>query len=402
MSNRHHRNLLGLGVLLIATYASGATWTVEKDGSGDFTEIQDAIDEAADGDTIEIGPGRFDDFTYATPGGWSVARVEDKSLTFIGSGVDQTILGPENFGEPDDNFVYGIFVLAEGAVTRIRGLTCENIVDWGVRIESPGRCEIDECVFRQSGGGVYGLLGDGGWIRNCEFADNYTNFMHDTIVIGPPSIGVDIADCSFSNCFVGISAYWAGSHDITVRNCTFVGGLKGAGFTDGASGAILDCEFTGQSSYGIVCNNPGPVRIEGNVIDQTGMPNSACWTTFAGSPQYIVRNNVFSSDATIIRIISPWMDLVCEQNHFLRTGPEAWYIRPYEDDPLGGDPITLDFTNNFWGTDDSNEVAAWIYDGYDDPEHHFFIDFLPMSGGTVKTESRTWSDVKALFGAEGE
>lgn len=384
-------------VFLVAAPSQAATWSVAKDGSGDFIVIQDAVDAAADGDTIEIGPGRYDDFAQDDTGTWMVVFVHDKSLTFIGSGVSQTVLGPEVFGGPDGDYDYCFVVFAEGAITRIRGLTCENVIEWGVRIQDPGRCEIDDCIFRQSGGGVFGHLRDGGWIRNCEFVDNYTSYMHDSILIAPPSVGVEIADCSFSNCFVGFSAYWAGSQDITLRNCTFIGGLKGAGFTDGASGAILDCEFTGQSSFGIIGNSPGPVRIEGNVIDQTGMPNAACWTAFAGSPEYIVRNNVFSSDATIIRIISPWMDLVCEQNHFIRTGPEAWYIRPYEENPLGGDPITLDFTNNYWGTDDPDEVSAWIYDGYDDPEHHFFIDFVPMAGGGVQVEQRTWTGIKALF-----
>jgi hypothetical protein len=40
----------------------GRTWSVEKDGSGDFSVIQDAVEAAAPGDTIQIGEGRFEDF----------------------------------------------------------------------------------------------------------------------------------------------------------------------------------------------------------------------------------------------------------------------------------------------------------------------------------------------------
>ena len=42
--------LLGLS----ARSAGAAVWTVEKDGSGDFTVIQDALDAAAEGDTVDI------------------------------------------------------------------------------------------------------------------------------------------------------------------------------------------------------------------------------------------------------------------------------------------------------------------------------------------------------------
>ena len=43
---------IGLLVLAVASSAHGRTWHVEKDGSGDFTVIQDAVDAAADGDVI--------------------------------------------------------------------------------------------------------------------------------------------------------------------------------------------------------------------------------------------------------------------------------------------------------------------------------------------------------------
>lgn len=52
-----------LAMMLASLLASGAearTWRVERDGSGDYTIIQDAVDAAASGDTIRIGPGRFD------------------------------------------------------------------------------------------------------------------------------------------------------------------------------------------------------------------------------------------------------------------------------------------------------------------------------------------------------
>ncbi|HND28626.1 MAG TPA: hypothetical protein PLA94_01460, partial [Myxococcota bacterium] len=44
--------------LLLAT-ARAATLTVAVDGTGDFSDLQEAIRAAADGDIIEVGPGEW-------------------------------------------------------------------------------------------------------------------------------------------------------------------------------------------------------------------------------------------------------------------------------------------------------------------------------------------------------
>ena len=90
-------------VLLLAIGAGGAdarTWHVRKDGTGDFKVIQDAVDQAAAGDTIRIGPGRFEEkkpYTSYPPDKWTVdvyVAVDVADLTIVGSGVDQTFIGP--------------------------------------------------------------------------------------------------------------------------------------------------------------------------------------------------------------------------------------------------------------------------------------------------------------------
>jgi len=71
-----------LVLLLLALGSSqsfGMIWCVERDGSGDFTEIQAAVDMAFDGDTIRIGAGRYADFTEAEFGNWWIAEVDAKA-----------------------------------------------------------------------------------------------------------------------------------------------------------------------------------------------------------------------------------------------------------------------------------------------------------------------------------
>ena len=55
--------------------ASASTWLVEKDGSGDFAVIQDAVDASAEGDTIKIGRGRYEDFFDFEAPAWTEPAV---------------------------------------------------------------------------------------------------------------------------------------------------------------------------------------------------------------------------------------------------------------------------------------------------------------------------------------
>ncbi|MBK7670012.1 MAG: hypothetical protein IPJ24_01300 [bacterium] len=53
----HLRILSIIAVVLHAgSTATAGTLTVRRDGTGDFTVIQDAVNAAASGDTIRIGP----------------------------------------------------------------------------------------------------------------------------------------------------------------------------------------------------------------------------------------------------------------------------------------------------------------------------------------------------------
>ncbi|MDP2324951.1 MAG: hypothetical protein Q8N51_13110, partial [Gammaproteobacteria bacterium] len=96
------RNLIAGLVMLLSTAAGASTWSVQRDGSGHFTAIQLALDAAADGDTILIGPGEYTESTTIRPPGWaydiqSYADLRCDNLTIIGAGADVTVIGPPTY-----------------------------------------------------------------------------------------------------------------------------------------------------------------------------------------------------------------------------------------------------------------------------------------------------------------
>src|ERR1041384_353125 len=73
--------LVSLLVLLSPHEADARTWLRRKSGKGlIFARIQDAVDVSADGDTVDIGPGSFNERV----------SVVDKTLLIRGAGREQT------------------------------------------------------------------------------------------------------------------------------------------------------------------------------------------------------------------------------------------------------------------------------------------------------------------------
>jgi pectin methylesterase-like acyl-CoA thioesterase len=76
-------------LLLLSTTVQARTWRVARDGSGDYTTIQPAIDWASAGDTISIGAGVYTECRTVRLPGWSwsieiyVYAMKD-NLTLIG------------------------------------------------------------------------------------------------------------------------------------------------------------------------------------------------------------------------------------------------------------------------------------------------------------------------------
>jgi hypothetical protein len=364
----------------------GRVWQVELDGSGDFTDIQPAVEAAAPGDTIMIGPGRFDTFHDCVAPAWTedaiVALVQD-DLTFIGAGQDQTFIGPEeyyysNAADPK------AFCSVDGYSARIQDLTVENIeqgIYWW-----RGKLEVSDCSFS---GGVSSrgllLFLDGGTIENCQ-----VDIENSGVGIGCGyTDSLNVVGCVFQGPGMGFST-GAGVGEVNILNCQFRGNSNGLVFAYGCFGKIRNVEILGTLSQALqIWYNDFPVELENIHID-----GGRYGLIVDGVDADIVRGTSVIVENTTIEAI--WLaasaNVFLQHSHILPAEGIGVHLSGYLNDYM-----TLDFTGNYWGTSDPDSIAAMIVDSNDDSNIHGTVLFEPFADGPLPTEKKSLGGVRAMF-----
>jgi len=126
---------VGVSIQFIKPVRAAATWTVDDDGPADFTSVQDAINAASDGDTIQVRAGTYYENLVVNK---TVSLVgENRSTTIIyGDGTRAVILATGNCFVVRDftiqNGTSGIYLRhSNGSVIRENNV---NINHWGPAI----------------------------------------------------------------------------------------------------------------------------------------------------------------------------------------------------------------------------------------------------------------------------
>jgi len=164
--------------LYFSTPVLATTWFVEEDGSTGFSTIQSAVDVAASGDTIRIGPGVFDN-VHALPDPYSMDYatlfVPIEELTIIGAGPDETMIGQDVPYEANQGPLK-VIVAGEtfGNERFIIEDVCIQNAYQGILFEGGGEMEISNCHFQGTLRGVFlysgGIsLSDFVTIEDCLF-----------------------------------------------------------------------------------------------------------------------------------------------------------------------------------------------------------------------------------------
>ncbi|MCK4613320.1 MAG: right-handed parallel beta-helix repeat-containing protein, partial [Thermoplasmata archaeon] len=149
--------LVGIIVLVLATKeASADTLTVDDDGSGNYTKIQDAIDAAEDGDTIRV----FDGTYYENV-------VVNKTVNLIGNGSANTTIDGGGSGTvvkitADRVNISGFMVTGSGSSSN----------NAGIIIESSNNTVMNNTCSNSGAHGIYLKISCSNTISNNTFNHN--------------------------------------------------------------------------------------------------------------------------------------------------------------------------------------------------------------------------------------
>jgi hypothetical protein len=371
-------------LLCPAVSAHSATWTVEKDGSGDFSVIQDAIDVASSGDVIQIGPGRFDEVhSFELAGGLRDAhcRAEQETLTIIGSGEDLTIIGPAT-GPAVESDPIGIMA-GPSTSLYVSGLRIEN-AGAGVQANGP-YVSLQNCTFRGCDLGLDALCWVGTLVHGCTFLESQSA----GIVVFKPlgAKNVVIENCLFSG---GVGGLDLQSQNNLVKNCRFENSFAGMQFSFGATGTIQGCTFDGIQNNALILTGGS----QGHVIE--------CQLETSGSNLFISNGsmltgwgNVLSGGTVYTMFVVPSATVDFHNNHIFNAGGISVFMTGSSNPPK-----TFDLRNNYWGTPDASQIAEWIHDDTDGQTGSVVL-YEPFHGMPVPTKTTSIGELKAMYGGMG-
>lgn len=384
--------------LSLAIPASGATLHVARDGSGEYAVIQSAVDAAASGDTILIGPGRYDEGSMvATPGWTEFVRVliRQPELTLIGAGSDQTIIGPTTPWDLSRGGNRGIEVGTYWHSRRVHvaDIGFENM-GYGVNgAEAPDDMTIQRCRFYKNAQSV--LFYDGGTlsVSDSVFDQMPRNYQ---LLFASLCDNVVIERCHFA---LADAHQWVQSavqvqsvSAASVTNCVFSGGDGALSLIGVGTAVVGRCQFHNQTAAVPTRLGRG-IEIAGSLVDvnECYFDSQTNALRIVSSPGVTMSRSVIA-DVTEASIHFDDVDVLNVHDCALARGAQytVWQWFPCEG-KAGAAMPHLNMTNNDWGTSSADSIEAWIR------TCSYVVDYVPFVGQPVATESTTWGDLKARF-----
>lgn len=368
-----------------AGIASAATWTVSPSGAGQFLTIQQAVDAAAAGDTIQLMAGVHETLTSRNMGGVirkAIAWI-DKPLHFFGdvTSIVRGDNGDETYGFWSDSAgpqtFEGMQVWNLAAAFWLTGSATIRRVLWdslyyGVALFGPNAsADVVDCLgTRTRGYGVAAFNRAQAAVLRCELSGATLNTV---AVLGSGSSSVDVRDCVTWNATI---LQLAGGSTGAVSSCEAID-LEGVGIWAGDEGTVLTIRRTKISGKLPTQQIPRGVISDGYAhVDAESLTVRNCHTSiiFQSRGTGSVRNSN----------LAHWTSRAVEVRGFLNH------------------PTFFDLTSNCWGTTDSLTISASIQDGYDDATGALtgWVQFMPVRQCAVATATHSVGSLKASYGGK--
>lgn len=382
------RILYCLGAMLLATELAAATITVERDGTGDFMVLQEALNAASDGDTIRLGTGDFTEMPWTRLPDWtwdirSCARIQVDDVTIIGVGPGLTRIGPTAFSANFSLFSpVAILYQGQGGL-RLQDLAVRNCY---IGVQLKGTLEMNNCLIDDHAIGVWwDIVASGGGIRDTTFRgassltpiglriwENHgggSGIMIERCELVGVSASANVAEIMFIDCSFRESrlCYQSSSIGNSIFHRCSLDAIWYALSIQGGRCEIHDSDISG-----------GKVALDlgGNVANG----------------RFVVQNSrLQGGDIAVLNArYRPGPCVITGSDLIKGAGPVVQCSQSYT-------TVTHDLRNNYWGTTSEADIQSWIIDHNDDPNIPATVLYLPFVGMPVPTESTSWGDLKASF-----
>ena len=247
------------------TVVSGScqlTISVEQDGTGDFTNIQDAIDAAPIGATVRIGAGTW-------PGGWTTRA---RAVNILGTpdigGAPLTII---NGGGSET----GISVVDNGGgqttISDLQVIDCFSQDGGGGMTVGTANLKLIGCIFQgnQTTGYAAGILftGSTATLNSCKFIQNNAIAAPGGGMLISDGASVTISGCTFNENSAangGGAICVADGGDMTCSTSGFRANTVEPRYQGGA--ILITSAATAELTQNFFCGN-SPAQIAGTYTD---------------------------------------------------------------------------------------------------------------------------------------
>jgi hypothetical protein len=235
--------LVGL-LLLLNARVQARTWYVARDGSGDFTVIQDAVNAASSGDTIQIGPGQYTEYqTLVLPPRRVYVELGGKGeLTLIGAGAELTKIGPYTPDPNIDRANFGVRAQFGVSALTLEAIGFLNLNGVGIAV-SEARFVARVCDFDNCNSGLGLDVLSGSVVESSTFDDCWSS----GVDLFPTTIGLVLRGNTFSDCWVGIGLHYAGVQDCVIEDCGVAGGSSAFRSMMGRAGRCVAAPFKARA-----------------------------------------------------------------------------------------------------------------------------------------------------------